>query len=191
MQILLDNLSSALIAAVLFLMMVGVNTRTQTTMTESTGFYAMMKQGENFIQVIRRDMQGVETPPADSGYAYTDTLGVARVNTFTYTGYVDTSTVLQTISYSAAVQDTMVVNGTNVPIFQVTRQVGGVAAGGSSDTFIEWKIRCLDESENPTTTPADCTQIDISFQATPKWGDLETVPRLNWSSTFRPPLLQN
>lgn len=186
MHILFDNLTASLIASALFLLIVTVNTRTQQSLTESTTFHSMMRHGENFTQILRRDMQGVASPLSLEG----DTSSAFR-----FWGMIGTSTTADSISYVPQKVDTMYFEDdagvtVAVPIFRIIRYVNGVEVGGSSDIIVDWKVKCFNANGLASSDTDECKRITVDLVAAPRIGVAGTVPRMNWGTTFFPPLLQ-
>lgn len=179
MQLLLDNLTATIIASVIVLMMMVVKLRGQETLAETTAFYAMTKQGETFAKVVRRDMQGladvytVEEDPADS--------------TFRFKGRVGNDPTLYDITYRRE----WVKSRDGVDFYQIKRLVDGQPAGNSGPIVTDWEIQALNKDGLPITDPsktADCRQVYVQVEVASSFFETETVKRVNWESTFYPPL---
>lgn len=181
MHILLDNLTAALVAALLFVAMVTVNQRTQQMMTESTGYYAMVKQTDNFIQILRRDMQGIAV-------AKTDSAGVAVP--FRFDGLIGDNSTLHTFEYVPEYVLTRQTEEGPVLFYQIHRYVDGVPVGGSPSIITAWEVVCLSAQGLPIDDPNECSQVKIVLEAAAPFGELSTVKQTNWSQTYHPPLLQ-
>lgn len=198
MHVLLDNLAATIVGGIVVLAMLTVNTRTQRQLTESASFHGMMKHSDTFVQTLRRDLRGMET-------ALTDSAGAS----FSFQGYVGTSTTLSTIRYDAVVSDTTYDRDAQgaiitdkhgdpveVEVYRIDRYVDGELQGGSSDIFTKWVIFCRNLADNEAVSEGekvddlnDCKRVDVRFEAVPQFGSTNSVARLSWSSIFTPPLL--
>ena len=191
MQFLLDNLAASLILSIILLMVLGVNLRTQEKLTETSSFYAMTKQGDNVIQILRRDMQGMEEAKTIQG------IGRSGYETyFEFVGTVGTDVTPRTIRYTPDSVGTVFYESSDgttksLPVFTVTRTVDGVPFGGSGDIITDWEMTCLNKGDSTATSLDQCARVRVTFEAVPPIGSIESVPRMNWETTFHPPLLQD
>ena len=181
MHILLDNLSAAIISVVLFLSLVTVNLNTQEMMTESTSYYAMVKQADGFIQIMRRDMQGIALARTDSA----DTLLA-----FEFDGLIGDSSAIYNIRYVPEYVSTRRTHVDTARFYRLKRMVNGLEVGGSPSIITGWEVICLTDEGQPLDNPAECKQVRITMEAASPFGDLSTVTRTSWGRTYHPPLLQ-
>lgn len=189
MQFLIDNLTATIITSIIIIMAMTVNIRTQQTMTETTSFHAMMKQSESFIQIIRRDMQGITEVQTVVGSAASD-------DEFCFMGIIGTNTIPDEICYrptevSAAYIEVTSDSTVEVPIYSLTRTVWGEPSGGTIDMFTSWEVQCF--SGNDTLRVGDvastCTSMSVSFEAIPRLGNISSVAQMQWEARFFPPIL--
>ena len=176
MQFLLDNLAASLIGMTVFMIMVLVNHSNREALTDSTAFYAMIRQQEEFGQILTRDMQGVE-----------ELLTVAEASgSFSFRGYIGDEPTRHTITYQreqVRVQD-------GVPYYRIKRLVDGEPDGGSADVITEWTIEGRDPYGSAAGAPESAAQIHIRFEAGSLLGERAEVEQSYWEASFFPPLLQ-
>lgn len=180
MQLIFDHLTATLVAGVLLLMLVGVNMRTRVAAFEVQSFYMLRQQQLNFIDVLEHDLQNiaevvsVEEDPS--------------LFTFTFRGRTDPA---DPAVYDIVYRRTWVETRNGVNFYRIERLVDGVAAGGSMSTITAWQIEARNEEGETVADAANARQVYIRFEAALPFREGDTVERVRWESTYRPPMIQN
>ena len=178
MQIIFDNLIATMVGALIFMILVAVNHRSQMTTVEASTFYALNSQSMNFVFTLQRDMQGmssVETiTEEDSTFTF-----------FAQTDFADTTK--QRIEY----RRTRVGQRDTLDLYQIQRYVDGIFAGGSAGTLVDWEVVARNAQGGAILNTADARQVFVRFEATIPVERQVEVGNTEWESTFRPPLLQD
>ncbi len=148
-------------------------------MAETTAFYEMTTQSEEFAKILRRDLQGVadvltiaEDPQPDGS------------TEFRFESRIGLDTTLHSIIYRRKLSGLR----QGVPFYHVERLVDGVVAGGSLDNLTDWVIFALNEDAGTITDPDDAAQVYVRFEAASPTIETDVVQHILWESRFFPPL---
>ena len=180
MHILFDNLVAVVIGTSLILTMITANVRHQQVATEAMIFYEATAQTESFLQILRRDLQGVaavHTPTED-----------AASHMYSFDARIGTDPTLRKISYK---REYVGVHNEQ-DLYRIRRFVDGVEDGGSSDIITAWSVTTLNEQGQPISGVSNlgsARQISVSLETTSPLGEMTLDTGLSWSSIFFPPLL--
>lgn len=177
MNILLDKLSASLITGTIFLMIFTINTNNQETLTETTAFYALTRQSEEFAKILRSDLQSIEEVLTVEEVSH-ESGGTA----FRFQSRIGSDATLYTIAYVKKAVDGR--DG----YYQIERYVNGVQRGGSYDVITDWEILALNEDAGTITDPANAAQVFVRFEATSPFLETEVVKSIKWESRFFPPM---
>ena len=197
MHIIWENMTATLILMGIALTMVVVNERNQRTLTESTAYYALKKQGLAFTEVLKRDLQGVEEV----------FMHAEEDSVFQFSTRIGQDTTLQEVKYQRRKTGSRLMTVTNeqgaqvneiVAFYEIqrfTRPAYGTStwtrSGGSMEYLTEWEIQALNEENVPlegTDPLANCRRVGVSFAAASPYLETETVDQMRWETVFVPPL---
>lgn len=177
MHFLLDNLIATIVAASIFLILVGINHRNQQAAFESVNFYAMRQQQIAFVDLLKRDMQNV-----------------TRLETATEQGneFILFVTEPSTSNEVRVIYRREPVAGSEYVRIQRYEMQGGslVTSGRSSDTVSQWQIIGRNAANQPVVDPTAATQVYVNFEMGAPFREGRTVKRARWDAAFRPPMLQ-
>lgn len=171
MHVLLDNLSAAVIGAMIMLMLVRFNTQNGQNLVETAAYYQLSTQTDAFGDILRRDLQGIEEVYTVDGSS----------GEFRFKGHIAEEATASVITYK-------VVKETSARGLLIERYVDGVLQGGSSDIIAEWNIVALNQQAGAITDPDDAAQILVQFETVPPVGEEGVVEGLIWEASFHPPL---
>lgn len=197
MQFILDNILAAIIAAVIFLMLVAVNHRTQKAAVETASYYALKKQEYNFIEFLKHDFQNAREVKTTDGLQTWN----GNDSTFAFIGEVRDDEASSHRIAEVQYRYGHVRTRDGVKLYQVERYVDDGSgtmepAGKSMATLTGWQVQALNGDSQEITSSANLDKaaaIRIRFEgASPiLQEDLDsTLPRTRWKTTFRPRMLQ-
>ena len=180
MQFILDNLLATVIAGMVFLILVSATLQNQLLAVEVQNSYSLKKQEMNFVEVLKRDMQGISK--------VTSVTESTIDSSFTFYAQLDN---IDTTKVAVKYQRTKVGERNGAPLYQVRRYEDGISAGASMPTITSWTILARNTEGGAITDPANAGQVYVRFEAAAPWREDETIRRSRWEATFHPPLLRN
>ncbi|MFB3131348.1 MAG: hypothetical protein ACE10K_02370, partial [Rhodothermales bacterium] len=176
MQYLLDHLAAMIIGTAVFLIVLLVNQSDREALTDTSAFYVMIRQQEEFAKILTRDLQSVEA-----------LVTAAEANgDFSFSGHIGNDPTLYDITYRrelARQQD-------GVSYYRIKRLVDGQTDGGSADIITAWEIEGRDASGEPVSVPGAAVQIFVRFEVGSLIGKKARIERSYRAASFFPPLLQ-
>ena len=176
MQVLLDHLGATIIGAAVLLIVLQVNQSDRVALTDTTSFYVMIRQQEEFAKILTRDLQSVEA-----------LVTAAETNSdFSFSGYIGNDPTLYDITYRRE----LVRQQDGVSYYRIKRLVDGQAVGGSADIITAWEIEGRDASGEPVSDPGTAVQIFVRFEVASLIGKKARIERSYRAASFFPPLLQ-
>ncbi|NNE35041.1 MAG: hypothetical protein HKN13_07395 [Rhodothermales bacterium] len=168
MPIIFDKLSAAVVGAVVFLLLFGLQIRVQGGRIEDSLVYNAKQQTLAFADMVERDLAntGYLSVPGDdviishSSSTYDST---TVTSLFEFWGLGDTG-IRSKIRYAAVQIDSAYVVDKMVPAFQIERYeddgFGWNMTGASSAQITEFTIQLLDENNN-VAIPSNARQIRV------------------------------
>ena len=176
MHVLLDHLGATIIGAAVLLIVLLVNQSDQEALTDTTSFYVMIRQQEEFAKILTRDLQSVGS-----------LVTAAEANgDFSFLGHIGNDPTLFEITYRRELARTQ----DGVSYYRIKRLVDGQEDGGSADVITAWEIEGRDASGEPVSNPLAASQIFVRFEAASLLGTKARIERSYWAASFLPPLLQ-
>ena len=176
MHFLLDHLAATVIGATVLLMVLFVQHRSRAALTDSTAFYAMIRQQEAFGLILARDLQSAA-----------ELVSVAETNGgFSFRGHIGDDPTSYMITYERE----RVRERDGLTYYRIKRLVDGQVDGGSGGSVTEWKIEGRDKFGQPVSDPAAAAQIYVRFEVRSLLGKQAKVKQSYWDASFFPPLLQ-
>ncbi len=176
MQVLLDHLGATIIGAAVLLIVLQVNQSDRVALTDTTSFYVMIRQQEEFAKILTRDLQSVEA-----------LVTAAETNSdFSFSGYIGNDPTLYDITYRRE----LVRQQDGVSYYRIKRLVDGQAVGGSADIITAWEIEGRDASGEPVSDPGAAVQVFVRFEVASLIGKKARIERSYWKASFFPLLLQ-
>ncbi len=176
MQVLLDHLGATIIGAAVLLIVLQVNQSDREALTDTSAFYVMIRQQEEFAKILTRDLQSVEA-----------LVTAAETNgDFSFSGHIGNDPTLYHMTYRRE----LVRQQDGVSYYRIKRLVDGQTDGGSADIITAWEIEGRDASGEPVSNPLAASQIFVRFEAASLLGKKARIERSNWAASFIPPLLQ-
>ena len=182
MHLLLDNLIATIVGMLLLFTMITSSVRQRQVTAQASAFYASTAQTESFLQILRRDLQGVTEVHSPSEDAST--------LKYSFDAQIGSSTTIHTITYKREKVKTK----DDLNIYRIVRLVDGVAQGGSADIITDWQIATQNEEGQPltgTSSLGSARQIYVHLETTAPFGTMTLDRGLTWESTFVPPLLSS
>ncbi len=206
MQILLDHISSSIIAGIVFVILLGLQWRVSETTVDRTILYMGKKNTLNLGEIIERDLEnaGFGILPGEDGILEHRNVAFGSV---VYTESLvfessDNAGNPVTVRYTVAVEDTITINGVVAPLLSLTREedsgTGFTNAGGSSATLTDFDVDLLN-TQNVGTTRTTARKLRVRFKSAllpMNWKDSNMVRNndglneLLWGMTVEPPGLK-
>ncbi len=189
MQLWLDNVAASIVLAVLAMMLLSVESRTQQAMLEQSSFYAMRTQQLRFIETLERDLHNAYRID-DTGMAGADSLFDFR--TTLSTNHADTVRVryrLRRTGTSGA-----------VPLYRMERYerspAGAYALRGASPALVTtMRLEAQNEQAGAVADATEARQVMVSFELLTPWrahlDRIATIERVRWETTYRPLVLHD
>ncbi len=186
MQVLLDNMAATIIGGVIFLMLIAVNMSNRESLTDTTAFYAMVRQQEEFAKILTLDLQGVEE--------LHDVAENTADSTFRFRTFIENDPNPHEIVYKRQ----FVRQKDGLRYHRIVRYVDGQRVGGSADMITTWKVQARDAAGADVGDPDAARQIFVHFDVASLLGRKTnnearfkpTVEQTYWEAAFFPPLLQ-
>ena len=176
MQVLLDHMAATIVGAIVFLLVMTVNQDKRESLADSTAFYMMIRQQEEFAQTLTRDLQGIE-----------EVLTVEETDgSFSFRGYIGDDPTLYTIVYERE----YVKDRNGVRQYRIKRLVDDELAGGSADIITDWTIEARNKSGAVAGSASAAVQVNVQFKVASLLGDAAQIENSYWEGSFFPPLLQ-
>lgn len=180
MQILLDNILATIVGTLLLFTLFTSSIRQRQVAVRASAFYSSTAQTEAFLQILRRDLQGVSEVHSIAEDATT--------LTYSFDAQIGSSPVLHTIAYKRE----YVRMKDDQAIYRIRRLVDGGEQGGSTDMVTAWRIVTLNEEGQPltgTSSLGSARQIHVHLETTAPFGTMTLDRGLTWEASFVPPLL--
>ncbi|MEM8485116.1 MAG: hypothetical protein AAF564_06180 [Bacteroidota bacterium] len=193
MFLIFDNLSATLIGIAVLLLLVIMQQRVQRVSAEQVMMYAANQNILDFGKWVEEDMVnvgwGVTTGNGISGIAQNDTIPTLT-RQFTFDRKQSDTTGVATVQYqvipvtTSGQQVFMEINGTDVPLWQVQRLVGGTVTGESAPYVTHFNILLENDRGQNVFAVADAEQISIEVAMAMPYGEDAYIPETHWGTTF-------
>ena len=194
MFLIFDNLSATLIGIAVLLLLIIMQQRVQRVSAEQVMMYAANQNILDFGKWIEEDMVnvgwGVTVGNGISGIAQNDTIPTLT-RQFVFDRKPNDSTAVETVQYqvipvtlTSGMQVFTEINGTDVPLWQVQRIVGGVVTGESAPYVTHFSILLEDDLGQGVFALADAEQISIEVAMAMPYGEDAYIPETHWGTTF-------
>lgn len=193
MFLIFDNLSATLIGIAVLLLLVIMQQRVQRVSAEQVMMYAANQNILDFGKWVEEDMVnvgwGVSSGNGISGIAQNDTIP-SLTRQFTFDRKPNDTTAVATVQYqvipvtTAGQQVFMEINGTDVPLWQVQRLVGGTVTGESAPYVTHFNILLENDLGQNVFAVADAEQISIEVAMAMPYGEDAYIPETHWGTTF-------
>ncbi|NND71641.1 MAG: hypothetical protein HKN43_08680 [Rhodothermales bacterium] len=206
MQILLDHITSTVIAGIVFIILMTLQWRVNETTIERTILYMGKKNTLNLGEIIERDVEnaGFNIFPGEDGI-------ITHQNTNygddTYTSLLEFVSADEDgnqikVKYTISLLDSLVINGNPLPLLSLLREEdsgsGYTVAGGSAARLTDFDVDLL-STQNVGATRTDARKLRVRFKTAllpQKLTDDVTVrnqhgiDELIWGMTIEPPGLK-
>lgn len=192
MHILWENMIAMLLLLGITFTLLIINANNQETLAESTAYYMLRNDGTAFMELLKRDLKGVEEVKSYS----------AQSGSFRFVTHIGDDNTAYNIEYrrkAISTADRTMRNADStwvqsITLYQIERYVNGELWGGSASAISFFEMQALNE-ENELLAGGDdlggCRKIKVHFEMVSPFIDNETVDRLRWETTYVPPLLSN
>lgn len=193
-----DHIISLMVAGIIILLLFNVQQDAQQTSIERDIMYMAKTRTLDFASVLERDLinAGYGTSPVEDGILVHNTNGAGVTDTLLFWS-MGASGEPARIAYSVKQQNTAVLDGDTLAIYQLKRyeRRGAVyvEAGGSTPTLTQFRIDLLTAGNTPTG-PSTAKRLRVRFAnaVMPTLEDdryLEGYRQLYWGVTLTPPSL--
>lgn len=188
MNVLLDNVTAAIVAMSVLAMIVVMQYRAQEASVERAIAYRAKKQTIDFGKWLQDDIANV-----GAGVSF-GTISVKEVQTnaggqtsrFHFLRKMDVADPAPVdVVYQLSETETITVDGSDVQLYEMQRFVDGNLEGTSPSTVTQFTIEMLDENGTLTVAPSEARQVRVRFStAMPYSGDRYTYLReAHWGTT--------
>ena len=186
MQFILDHIASILIGSIVLLVIVGLMFQGNEAMVDQPSYYAAKAQTRVLTEMIEADFGnvGLGVPPG------TDIVNEATATATEFLRLIDPDdTVLATVRYEMAPVDTVMIDGQEVPLYEVQRLVNGAVDGKSPARMSEFQVEFRDLDGTPVADPTTAKAIHVQFTMIPPFTEKGYLNQTHWGRTFRSPNL--
>ena len=190
MHIVWENLTAMLLLMGITGTLLVINANNQETLAESTAYYMLRNDGIAFMDLIKRDLKGVEEV-----HTYSAASGSFRFDTFL--GEDTTASTIEyrrkqvgQVEYTREAGDSTRAEATM--LYQIERYVNGTLWGGSPASVADFQMQALNEQNDPLGGGDDlgsCRKIFVYFEIASPYLEMKTVDRMRWETTYVPPML--
>lgn len=206
MQLLLDHVSSGIVAGIVFMILLGLQWRVSETTVERTILYMGKQNTLNLGEVIERDLEnaGFGILPGEDGlidYSSDNYGSVVYTNRLEFVSADNAGNQIR-VRYTVSLDDTTRIEGVLTPLLSLTREedtgTGFKIAGGSAATLTDFDVDLL-STQNVGTTLSQARKLRVRFKIAllPKeWSHDNSVRKNNginellWGMTIEPPGLR-
>lgn len=198
-----DHLMSVIIAAVVTLMLVTFQSSVQETTVGRTLLYSGKKATLELADILERDLAnaGHQAPPGQTGIIVHTPATLSGVDvTQTIEFWTDIAGAQGRVRYQLAGVDSVELEGTMVPLFQLSRSenfgAGWIPGGGSGPVLTGFRIDLRTDNNQPAAdlSAVRALRVRVATAIAPgvhRSGFLSGMRILRWGAVLRPPRLQN
>ena len=183
MQFILDNIAAIIVAAVVSLILLSLQLQAGEAMVDQTSYYAAKESSLSMSEMVEDDFQNIGTGVPVGTDIFTNVS--ATVVEFRRLINV-TDITYSTVRYEAFPTDTIDVEGTEVPLFEVQRSVDGVYSGKGPSRMSAFMVELRDAAGTPVVSWGDAEAIYVQFTMIPPYTDENFMRQTSWGRTFRP-----
>lgn len=186
MQFIHDHIIATMVGTILLMVMLSLRFEQQRADIEATQFYATKKQQIALLDVIGRDLEnvGAGVPAGEDMILQADAGG------FRFRKELDDGTQAEVVYLREGPVDTVSVNGSPTPVYDVRRIIrdlsdpNRVDSAGAFGNVLQLQIRLHPyDAANLDTARA----IEVTVESALPEG--VSLPRSAWTAVFRPPNL--
>lgn len=183
MQFILDNLLATIISGTVSLVLLATTLNSNKAAVDQTMYYAAKKHTISLTEMIESDFDniGMGVPPLlDPVTEFTD----STISFLRKLDPADANTV--TVRYLRSTGDSLEVDGTKVPGYEVIRYVDGTETGKSPDYVSTFSVTFQDNDGNAVTGWATASSIAVQMHVAVQGTANAFVHETRWNRTFRP-----